>query len=121
MAQVTGTLMGAGGIGAVVRAFLRRRPVRIAAHVQLNQATLDWAAKLEASADRAWERADDAERKAEAADARADKAEQTAHRVQIQVDELARYLAMVLRLIHDPAMTMDRLRESIGDGPTPLA
>lgn len=127
LAQVAGTLMGGGGIVAVVRAFLRRRPDRVAAHVQLNQATLDWAAKLEASADRAWRRADEAEQKAEAAndraeqaDQRADAAEQTARRVQVQVQELAQYLELVLRLIHDPDMTMERLRASVGDGPTHL-
>lgn len=117
LAQVAGALMGGGGLIAVVRAFLRRRPARVEAHVQLNAATLEWAARLEASADRAWNRAEEAEAKAEEADRRADKAEQTARRVQIQVQELARYLDVVLRLINDPSMTMDRLRESVGDGP----
>lgn len=127
-AQVIGALMGGGGLVAVVRALLRRRPARVAAHVQLNQATLEWAAKLEASADRAWRRAEEAEAKAETAneraeeaDRRADDAEQKARRVQIQIDELARYLEMVLRLIHDPGMTMDRLRETVGDPPPAMA
>ncbi|GIM88743.1 hypothetical protein [Paractinoplanes toevensis] len=121
LAQVVGTLMGGGGLVAVVRAVMKRRPARVAAHVQLNQATLEWAAKLEASADRAWNRAEEAERKAEEADLRADKAEQTARRVQVQVDELARYLELVLRLINDPGMTMDRLRQTVGDGPVHLS
>ncbi len=125
LAQVLGGLMGTGGLVAVGRTFLRRRPARIAAHVQLNKATLEWAAKLEASADRAWHRAEDAERKAESAneraeeaDQRADKAEQTARRVQAQLQEISRYLDTVLRLIHDPAMTIERLRDAVGDGPT---
>lgn len=127
LAQAIGTLLGAGGVAAVIRAIARRRPNRVAAHVQLNQATLEWASKLEASADRAWKRAEDAEAKAEAAcdraeeaDQRADAAEQTARRVQAQVRELAEYLSTVLRLIHDPAMTIDRLRETVGDGPPHL-
>jgi methyl-accepting chemotaxis protein len=124
LVQVVGGLMGVGGVGAVVRAFLRRRPARVEAHVQLNAATLEWAKKLEASADRAWARANEAEAKAEQAneraeeaDQRADKAEQTARRAQAQIEELARYMSSVLRLIHDPGMTMDRLRESVGEGP----
>lgn len=117
LAQVIGALMGGGGLIAVVRAFLRRRPARVEAHVQLNAATLEWAARLEASADRAWRRAEEAEAKAEEADRRADDAERTARRVQVQVQELAQYLDMVLRLIHDPGMTIDRLRQTVGDGP----
>lgn len=127
LAQVVGTLMGGGGVVAVIRAISRRRPNRVAAHVQLNAATLEWAKKLEASADRAWSRAEEAEQKAEVAneraeeaDQRADKAEQTARRVQTQVDELSRYLSLVLRLINDPGMTIERLRESVGDGPAHL-
>lgn len=125
LAQAFGAMLGVGGIGAVIRAFLRRRPARVAAHVQLNQATLEWAAKLEQSADRAWNRAEEAEKKAESAneraeeaDLRADQAEQTARRVQAQMQEISRYLDTLLRLIHDPAMTMDRLRDAVGDGPT---
>lgn len=128
LAQTVGALMGAGGIAAVVRAFMRRRPNRVAAHVQLNKATLEWASKLEASADRAWKRADEAEKKAETAndraeeaDRRADAAEQTARRVQAQVRELAEYLSTVLRLIHDPGMTIERLRETVGEGPGHLS
>ncbi|GAA0528887.1 hypothetical protein GCM10010172_06880 [Paractinoplanes ferrugineus] len=128
LAQIVGGAMGTGGLAAVARSMLKRRPARVAAHVQLNQATLEWAEKLEASADRAWKRAEEAEAKAEQAneraeeaDHRADRAEQTARRVQVQVDELARYLEMVLRLIHDPDMTMDRLRRSVGDGPAHLS
>lgn len=124
LAQVVGALLGAGGLGTAIRAVLRRRPARVAAHVQLNQATLEWAAKLEQSADRAWKRAEEAEQKAETAneraeeaDNRADKAEQTARRVQIQMQEISRYLDTLLRLIHDPGMTMDRLREVTGEGP----
>jgi len=124
LAQVIGALMGAGGIGAVARAILRRRPGRVAAHVQLNRATLEWAEKLEASADRAWKRAEEAEQKAEQAndraeeaDLRADAAEQTARRVQMQMQEISRYLDSLLRLIHDPAMTIDRLRDAVGEGP----
>jgi hypothetical protein len=120
VAQVIGGLMGAGGLGALGRALLKRRPGRVAASVRLNQSTLDWADKLEASADRAWRRAEEAERKAEDADQRADQAERTARRVQAQVNELARYLEVVLRLINDPDMTMDRLRASVGDGPAHL-
>lgn len=120
IAQVLGGLLTAGGLGAAVRALARRRPARVAAHVQLNKATLEWATKLEQSADRAWRRAEEAEQKAEQADQRADQAEQTVRRVQVQLDEISRFLDTVLRLIHDPGMTMDQLRERVGDGPARL-
>jgi hypothetical protein len=128
LVQVVGGLMGGGGLIALVRAFLRRRPARVEAHVQLNAATLEWAKKLEASADRAWARANEAEAKAEQAneraeeaDQRADKAEQTARRAQVQIDEIARWASSVLRMINDPGMTMDRLRESVAEGPPHLS
>jgi hypothetical protein len=126
IAQIVGGLLTAGGLAAGGRAVIRaiRRPVQATAHVELNAATLEWAKKLEASADRAWARANEAEAKAEQAndraeqaDLRADKAEQTARRAQAQINEISRWTTWMLRMIADPGMTMEHLREAVGEGP----
>ena len=108
--SVVGALVSGTGGAAVVTALARRKVTEAEAVGSLTDSALDLlnAAKEEAS-----------EARAEAREARKE-----AHETRVQMrhvreeaDHIVNYLRRVVRLIHDPTMTMERLRVLVGEDP----
>jgi predicted ABC-type ATPase len=110
VSSIVGAVFAGGGAAAVVNALARRRVVHVEAADRLNESTLEWAEQLKADAHGA--RIDASEARKEAADARREATE--AHRqmraVKTEAEEIASYLAVVVRWIQSPDMSMERLR-----------
>ena len=101
--QIVAAILGGAGVTQVVQAFARRRPTRVEAVEKLNDATLKWAEELEKDAAAARE---------QAREARVDATE--CHRqmaaVRREATALADELHRIVRAVHDPYMSLDRLR-----------
>jgi len=105
--QIVAAILGGAGVTQVVQAFARRRPTRVEAVEKLNDATLKWAEELEKDAAAAREQA-----REQAREARVDATE--CHRqmaaVRREATALADELHRIVRAVHDPYMSLDRLR-----------
>lgn len=108
-------------VAALTNAFARRRLARAEAADALADSAIDLlnAFKADARADLATWRADTADARREAAEARRETAElrQSVRLLTREAEELATYLQRLTLAIHDPSMTMERLRVLVGSGP----
>lgn len=96
-------LLSGGGIAALIDAFARRRQARATVAETLTDSTLEWAQAL---------RADAVELRREAGDARRETARfrREINEARRELDELSVKVRHLVALIHDPYMTLDRLR-----------
>lgn len=139
------TLVTAVGGGSIVTTLARRRPTRVEAVVNLNESTYEWAQRIEGNRqaeraafdeDRTQFRRDIAEARREAREARAENAaaNETAHTLRAELHQaqsdlracsaevaklrtVTTQMLRVIAAIHEPEMTMDRLRVIVADGP----
>ncbi len=115
------TVFGGGALAAITTAYSRRHVVRAEAADKLAESAIELlnTVKADARADLAAMREQAAESRREAAEARR---EATELRLAIraatrEVEELASYLHRITLAIHDPSMTLERLRILVGSGP----
>lgn len=114
IAAILSAVLGTGGLGFIVRAIAKRRPARVDTAVLLNAQTLKYATQLEEDAAAARQTARLAWEEAAAARQMAGEAHQ-------RMEQVVSYLGWILRTIHDPAMTMDRLRSMVGESGPPVS
>lgn len=114
IATVLSALLGTGGAGLVVRAIARRRPARVETAVLLNAQTLRYAEQLEQDAAAARQTAREAWTEATAARQMAGEAHQ-------RMEQVVSYLGWIIRTIHDPSMTLERLRSMVGESGPPVS
>lgn len=110
VATVVGGIISSAGVAALVNAVAGRRTVKVDAADRLTDSALEWAQALKADADSA--RQDAAESRREAAEARRDanEARREATEARREAAEANREMRRLIRLIHDPYVTLDRLR-----------
>lgn len=114
MAGLLGAIFGGGGTGAIVAAVTRRRVTRAEAADQLTESAIDLLNTVKADA-----RADLTAMRIEVAEARreANEARRTIRQASAEAEVLTAYLSRVVSAIHDPTMTMERLRLLVGNNP----
>lgn len=114
VAASLGAIFGGGGTAALVSAVTRRRVTRVEAADQLADAAIELinTVKADARADMQAMRSELAEGRREATELRL--ALRAANR---EAEQITGYLQRVMSAIHDPTMTMDRLRVLVGGGP----
>lgn len=117
----TSALLGGGGSATLATAFARRRVTRVEAADALAESAIELltTVKNDARADLTAMRADVAEARREAAEGRREAAELrlTLRAAVREAEELAGYLRRLTSAIHDPTMTLERLRVLAGSGP----
>lgn len=103
VAQALATILGAGGIAAVITAFSRKRQMRIDVASRLNEMSLDWASDIKKEAD---------ESRAQAAAMRAEM--ESLHRRMVQIqrdfDDLTRKFRILRDAIFLPNVSVEELR-----------
>lgn len=114
LAATLGAIFGGGGTAAIVTALTRRRLTRVEAADQLTDSAIQLLETVKADT-----RADLSAMRTELAEARREAAEtrQQVRRASAEAELLTGYLQRVVHAIHDPAMTMERLRLLVGTGP----
>lgn len=117
IAQAVALLLGGLGAGQIIQAFFKRKVTRVEAADRLNESTLEWAEQLKTDALEA--RKEAAEARTEATEARRELAEvrRQVHAVSLEAQQVAGYLAQIIRWIQTPDMSMDRLRELVSQVP----
>lgn len=114
MAATLGAVFGGGGTAAVVTAITRRRLTRVEAADALADSAIELlnTVKADARADLTAMRLELAEARREAAETRL-----AVRRATAEAEQLTGYLQRVVSAIHDPTMTIERLRVLVGTGP----
>jgi hypothetical protein len=107
-------VFGGGGTAAIVSALTRRRITRVEAADQLTDAVIELlnTVKADMRADMSAMRLELAEARREAAETRL-----ALRRASSEAEQLTGYLQRVISAIHDPSMTIERLRVLVGTGP----
>lgn len=114
LAATLGAVFGGGGTAAIVTALTRRRLTRVEAADQLADSAIDLLNTVKADV-----RADMALMRTELASARAETTELRAalRGATREAEQLSNYLSRLTSAIHDPNMTIERLRVLVGGGP----
>lgn len=124
--SVAGAALSGGGMAAIVSAFAKRRVTKAEATEKLTDSALDLfnAAKAQAEETRTAAKADINEARKEAAEARREAADARreateAHRqmqaIKDEAEALAGFLRRLVSAIHDPYVTLERLRAMTGE------
>ena len=114
--SVVSALFAGGGGAAIITAVSRRKVTEAEAAGALTDSAIELLNVAKADA-----RADVAEARAEAKGAReeATEARRQMRAVRQEAEQVVRYLHWVLTMIHEPTMTMERLRSLVGKGIPP--
>jgi chromosome segregation ATPase len=116
-------MFGGGTASAITTAVSRRRLTKAEAADSLTDSAIELlnTVKADARADLTQMRTEVAEARRETAEARRETTElrQQLRQASLDAEVLAKYLHRVVAAIHDPEMTMDRLRLLVGNGPPP--
>ncbi len=114
VAAALGAIFGGGGTAAVVTAITRRRLTRVEAADRLADTAIELleTVKRDTREDLVAMREEVAGARQEAAQLRSSLRAATT-----QAEMLGSYLTRVMGAIHDPTMTMERLRVLVGSGP----
>jgi chromosome segregation ATPase len=116
-------IFGGGTASAITTAVSRRRLTKAEAADSLTDSAIELlnTVKADARADLTAMRTEVAEARRETAEARREASElrQQLRQVSIDAEVLVKYLNRVVSAIHDPDMTMERLRLLVGSGPPP--
>src|SRR5258708_4770376 len=108
-ASILGALMTGTGAAAIWTGVFRRPVTKVEATERLYESTLEWAEQLKADTTDA--RHEAAEARREAGDARGGAT--AAHRemgaIKVEAEELAGFLTQMVRWIHSPDMSIERL------------
>lgn len=119
--SITGALLSSAGVAATVQALARRRVTNAEAAGALTDSAIELlqATKTEARADIAAMRVDLTEARRETSEAKRDAAEarRQVKAVRNEAEILVGYLRRIVGLIHDPTMTLERLRLVVGPEP----
>jgi hypothetical protein len=109
ISTVLASVLGGGGVAAIITAFSRRRVSKVEAADRLNESTLEWAAAVKADA---------ADARRETADARREMAEMRLEMstVRREAEALAQDLRRLRLAILDPFATLDQLRSMVAGG-----
>jgi hypothetical protein len=110
VATIAGAIFGGGGMAVIVNAFARRGVTRVEAADRLNEATLEWAEQLKSDAAGARREASEARHEASEARREATAAHREMRAIKLEAEELAGFLAQVVRWVQSPDMSMERLR-----------
>lgn len=121
ISAVLGALLTGAGGAALINGLFRRKVTETEATAALTDSAIELlnAAKADARADMVALRSEVAEAKKETTAARQE-AREARHEmatVRQQADLLVGYLHRVLAMIHDPTMTLERLRVLVGEDP----
>lgn len=108
--QVVAAALVGGGLVAWIQAKARVPLTKAEAADRLNDATLEWAEQVKTDAM-------DARREAREAREDAEEARRQIRAVRDEAEHLAGYLRWLVMSIHEPTMTIERLRTLVGDGP----
>ena len=123
ISALVGAVLGGGGSAVIVNAIARRRLTRAEAADALTDSAIELlrTVKADAREDMAAMRSELSDARREAAETRRE-ASETRQRIReatIEAEALRDYLTRVVTAIHDPTMTMERLRLLVGTGPPP--
>lgn len=119
--QLVAVILGGAGVTQLINSMFQRRAVRVDSAARLNESTLKWAEELQRNSHSALEEARQA--RSESIDARLEVAElhRQLRKVRAEAQVLVDHFHNMVRLIHEPHMTMERLRTIVDDpGPNGL-
>jgi chromosome segregation ATPase len=111
--QLLAAGLGGGGMATMVNAVAKRRSRRVDAAGRFSDSNLKWVEQFQEETREARQDATEARREAAEARREATNAHREMRAVREEAEALAGRLAALIRLIHDPYMSLDRLRAMV--------
>lgn len=115
LVQIVVTVVIAIGGKDLITTIAQRRTRRADVADRLTTSTIEWAEKLEAQASAAHTEAAAARTEAASARTEAIQIQRQLARAYDDAEKIGTYLRRLVSMIHDPYMTIDRLRALVGD------